>query len=176
MFKDQAAGNEINPGINECPGLGNISLPVILPPGGAGNFTVAFIPTIGGLKNGTINILNDNCVKTTYDFVLRGTGVLLVPVLGTYPPTSIPAGGNILVSPTAAPVNAQNITAYTSARFKGLLSVDAATGKVYITNAHPAGIADFKRRFSVVLILSIPFLLLSEMIQTWLRFIGRTTS
>ena len=119
--------------------VGNISLPVILPPGGANNFTVAFIPTSGGLKNSTINILNDNCVKTNYDFALRGTGVLLVPVLGAYSLTSISAGGNILVSPTAAPVNAQNITAYTSARFKGLLSVDAATGTVYVTNAHPAG-------------------------------------
>ncbi len=36
--------------------------------------------------------------------------------------------------------------------------------------SHPAGIADFKRRFYIVLILTIPIMLLSEMIQTWLGF------
>ncbi len=119
--------------------VGNISFPVILSPGGTTNFTVAFIPTIGGVRNATINILNDNCVKTIYDFALRGTGVLSVPVLGSYPSTSMPVGGNISVLPATAPVNAQNITAYTSALFKGLLTVDGATGRVFITNAYPAG-------------------------------------
>ncbi|MBX7203764.1 MAG: copper-translocating P-type ATPase [Bacteroidia bacterium] len=35
--------------------------------------------------------------------------------------------------------------------------------------AHSSGIADFKRRFYVVLILTIPIMLLSEMIQHWLN-------
>src|SRR5574343_594504 len=35
--------------------------------------------------------------------------------------------------------------------------------------AHSAGIADFKKRFYVVLILTVPIMLLSEMIQHWLN-------
>ena len=35
-------------------------------------------------------------------------------------------------------------------------------------HAHSVGIADFKKRFYVVLVLTIPILLLSEMIQHWL--------
>ena len=35
--------------------------------------------------------------------------------------------------------------------------------------AHASGIADFKKRFYVVLILTIPIMLLSEMIQHWLK-------
>ncbi len=34
---------------------------------------------------------------------------------------------------------------------------------------HSSGIADFKRRFLVVLVLTIPIMLLSEMIQHWLN-------
>ena len=36
--------------------------------------------------------------------------------------------------------------------------------------AHHAGIDDFKRRFFVVLLLTVPVMLLSEMIQQWLHF------
>ncbi len=36
--------------------------------------------------------------------------------------------------------------------------------------AHHAGIDDFKRRFFVVLLLTVPIMLLSEMIQHWLNF------
>ena len=35
---------------------------------------------------------------------------------------------------------------------------------------HSSGIADFKKRFYVVLILTIPIMLLSDMIQHWLNF------
>ncbi|HRG38876.1 MAG TPA: heavy metal-binding domain-containing protein, partial [Bacteroidia bacterium] len=35
--------------------------------------------------------------------------------------------------------------------------------------AHTSGIADFKKRFYVVLILTVPIMLLSEMIQHWLN-------
>lgn len=36
--------------------------------------------------------------------------------------------------------------------------------------SHSSGIADFKKRFYVVLVLTIPIMLLSEMIQHWLNF------
>jgi len=36
-------------------------------------------------------------------------------------------------------------------------------------NSHSSGIADFKKRFYVVLVLTIPIMLLSEMIQHWLN-------
>lgn len=37
-------------------------------------------------------------------------------------------------------------------------------------SSHTGGIADFKRRFYIVLVLTIPIMLLSEMIQHWLNF------
>jgi hypothetical protein len=120
--------------------LGNINLPVTIAGGGSANFTLNFIPTSEGLKTATVNIINDNCDKAVYDFSVQGMGVPVVQGLGNYPASTITAGGNGSVIPSAAPSNAENITAYTTPGFKGLLQVDVVTGIVTITNAHPAGI------------------------------------
>lgn len=120
--------------------FGNIGLPVNLSPGAATTFTVSFIPTSAGLKTATVNIFNDHCTKSIYDFTIQGMGEVLVPTLGIYPATSIPtAGGNITVTPASSPANAQNITAFASRGFKGSLLVNTSTGVVSIINAHPAG-------------------------------------
>ena len=119
---------------------GGISLPLTIPPGGAAGLTVSFIPTSGGLKTATININNDNCEKGVYDFAVQGMGIALLPVLGSYASTAITTGGNTVVTASTSPANTQNITAYASGNFGGLLQVDATTGAVTITNARPAGI------------------------------------
>lgn len=121
--------------------ISDISLPVSIATGEVKTFKVTFIPTSTGIKNATININNDNCDYTSFDFAIQGTGVAVVSTLGIYPASTIPAaGGNITVTPDVAPANAANITAYTSAGFKGLLQVDIVTGNLIITNAHPAGV------------------------------------
>lgn len=120
--------------------VAGISYPFLIPPGGSIPFTVAFIPTSGGIKTATIIIASDNCTKSNYDFTLQGNGVVLLPVLASYPATNMASGGNTQVIPAAAPANTQNVTAFTSSSFKGLLQVDIATGIVTVTNAHPAGV------------------------------------
>ena len=117
---------------------GGLSPASPIPPGNSATFTVTFSPGSAGLKTATVTIANNDCDEAAYDFAIQGTGV--PPTLGTYPPTSVAnAGGNATVTPSAAPTNAPSITASTSADFKGLLSVNPATGVVTVTNAHPAG-------------------------------------
>lgn len=60
--------------------------------------------------------------------------------LGNYSNSSISnAGGNAIISPTAAPTATSRTTATSSPDFKGKLEVDPTTGDVAIINAHPAG-------------------------------------
>lgn len=60
--------------------------------------------------------------------------------LGAYPNATVAAGGNTIVTPTAAPTGASSITARTSANFKGVLSVNPTIGAVRVTDAQPAGV------------------------------------
>lgn len=60
--------------------------------------------------------------------------------LGAYPNATVAAGGNTIVTPTAAPTGANSTTARTSANFKGVLSVNPTTGAVRVTDAQPAGV------------------------------------
>ena len=62
-----------------------------------------------------------------------------VPTLGSYPDGFVTAGGNTIVTSSAPPSGAVRVTAKTSANFKGVLSVNAATGAVRVTGAMPAG-------------------------------------
>ena len=64
---------------------------------------------------------------------------LLAPVLGTYPNTSVEAGGNVIVTPSGAPSGTTRINASANTNFKGTLVANPTTGIVRITNAHPAG-------------------------------------
>lgn len=119
--------------------IANITLPAIIQPGGTLTFSVTFVPNNPGIKSATITINNNNCIAGVYDFAVTGTAVLSLTTLGNYAPATVTAGGNIIIQPSGAPVNAGNITAFTSSLFRGQLQVDTATGNVNITNAHPAG-------------------------------------
>jgi len=61
------------------------------------------------------------------------------PVLGTYPATSVTAGQNTTVTPSAAPTGATSITASANTNFTGLLTVSPTTGVVTVTDAKQAG-------------------------------------
>ncbi len=59
--------------------------------------------------------------------------------LGHYSPTTIAAGGNVVVTPSNAPSNTNWIQVYTSSNFLGILTAKPATGVVNIVNAKPVG-------------------------------------
>ncbi len=63
----------------------------------------------------------------------------VLPTLGNYTDNVIGLSGNDIRRPTNAPMDADRITATTSANFKGVITVDNATGNVSITDAAPAG-------------------------------------
>lgn len=61
------------------------------------------------------------------------------PALGNYTNTSVNTAGSLIIQPSAAPLNVGRATATTSTSFKGMITVDPATGAVRVTNAYPAG-------------------------------------
>ncbi|MES2774716.1 MAG: FG-GAP-like repeat-containing protein [Bacteroidota bacterium] len=121
--------------------VGSSTFPATIAAGSSLSFTVGFTPVLAGPASAKITITNDDCDEALYDFAIAGNGVSSISTLGNYPATTIAnAGGNAVVTPSAAPVNAPNISAYTSHAFKGTLHVNAVTGVVTISNAHPAGV------------------------------------
>jgi|GEM_PF-1644252 len=118
--------------------VSEIELPTTIAAGSSKTFVVRFTASGLGAKSATVVIANDDCDESSYDFALRANGVM--PTLGLYPAVTINnPSGDKLVLPATPPTYANNITAYTTSDFKGLLHVDTATGAVYITNAYPAG-------------------------------------
>jgi hypothetical protein len=115
--------------------------------------TTSFTPTSGAL--GTLfaitgtNLSSPTAFKiggvTASAFVAYNTGSTYAKwtfnsSLGNYSNISIAtAGGNATISPDAAPTGGVSVTAYSTADFKGLFTVNQNTGAVTITNAHPAG-------------------------------------
>lgn len=61
-------------------------------------------------------------------------------VFGTYPNTTVTAGQNTTVAPSAAPNGATSLNAFADAGFTGLLTADPVTGVVSVTDALQAGI------------------------------------
>ena len=116
-----------------------ITLPTTIAPGIEANFNLNYTSTSLGTKTATVTITNDDCEDGSYTFIVQATS--LVPTLGNYAAITIAtAGGNASITPSAVPTNnGLGITATTRADFKGKLTVDAATGAVRVTNAHPAG-------------------------------------
>lgn len=49
--------------------------PVTIPASGNQSFTVQFLPTAGGPRSATINIVNNDADEATYDYLLEGNGV-----------------------------------------------------------------------------------------------------
>jgi hypothetical protein len=97
-----------------------------------------------------------NCTATTAAFTLRVTdggglfdeATLNVtvnsnppPSLGTYPATSVTAGGGATVTPSVAPADNGSVASLTASApgFSGTLVGNPATGAITITNANPAG-------------------------------------
>ncbi|MBK9452431.1 MAG: HYR domain-containing protein [Bacteroidetes bacterium] len=113
--------------------------PTTVAAGGSATFTVTFTPTAAGLRTATITVNNDDCTEAAYDFAVQGTGIIPAPTLGTYANTSLQAGRNTTITPSAAPTNTTSIVAYTNTNFTGVLHVNPATGVVRITDAKQGG-------------------------------------
>jgi hypothetical protein len=56
--------------------VGGITLPTTIVSAGSTTFTVTFTPTSAGLKTATVNIANNDCNESPYDFAVQGTGDL----------------------------------------------------------------------------------------------------
>ena len=97
-----------------------------------------------------------SCTATTAAFTLRVTDsgglfdeatldVTVIPnpppSLGTYPATSVTAGGGATVTPNAAPSDNGSVASLTASApgFSGTLVGNTATGAITITNANPVG-------------------------------------
>jgi hypothetical protein len=48
--------------------------PTPIPPSSSGTFQVTFDPTASGSRQATVNVFNDDCDESTYDFAIQGTG------------------------------------------------------------------------------------------------------
>ncbi|MBK9488286.1 MAG: choice-of-anchor D domain-containing protein [Haliscomenobacter sp.] len=120
--------------------LGPLSPASPIAPGGTATFTVTFAPNSVGLKTATVHIANDDCDEADYDFAVQGTGVASSPILGTYPNTSLVAGTNVKITPSAVPINVLSIVAYTNTNFTGTLFVNPTTGVLTVTDANQVGV------------------------------------
>ncbi|WP_037328883.1 BspA family leucine-rich repeat surface protein, partial [Runella zeae] len=123
--------------------VGGLTLPATIAASSSATFTVTFSPTATGPQNATITVNNDDGDEAMYDFAVTGTGTL-IPTLGTYPATSVVAGQNAVITPSAAPTNATSIVAYTNNNvntpFTGVLAVNPTTGVLTVTKAMQAGV------------------------------------
>jgi len=92
------------------------------------------VVTFSSVPASTIN--NDDCDEAVYDFAVTSA---TPPVLGAYSATSVTAGQNTTVTPSAAPTGATRMAVGTNTNFTGLLSVSPSTGVVTATAAMQAG-------------------------------------
>jgi hypothetical protein len=121
-------------------GLDNF--PAIVSPNSKTTFTIKFSPTTAANVSATLHIYNDDCLDTDFDFKIEGKGIAqqTPPAIAAYSNVSMVTGENIIINPTAnVATTALSAIAYTDSNFKGILSVNPSTGKVLVTNAHPAG-------------------------------------
>ncbi len=56
--------------------VSGITLPATVAANANTTFTVTFTPSAGGTRTATINVVNDDCDESNYDFALTGTGTL----------------------------------------------------------------------------------------------------
>ena len=85
-----------------------------------GSATVTYTDSIGCQTTAIINVAQFSLGNYTDQNI-------------TYP------GGHVTVTPDATPAGTPGITVTTTAKFKGLFTVDHTTGVINITNAYPAG-------------------------------------
>ena len=100
-------------------------------------FSLTFSPQIISIENDTVSILLGDCMGY-YKFAVRGK--TSAPVLGNYPNTTLIAGQNITITPSATPKYTKSAVAFTNTNFTGLFTVNPTTGNVSVTDAKQAGI------------------------------------
>lgn len=54
--------------------IGGITLPTTIAGSGTTTFTVTFDPSASGIRAATVNIVNNDCDETNYDFAIQGNG------------------------------------------------------------------------------------------------------
>ena len=59
--------------------VSSITLPATVAANGSTTFTVTFTPSAGGARTATVNVVNDDCDESNYDFALTGTGTVNNP-------------------------------------------------------------------------------------------------
>jgi hypothetical protein len=72
-------------------------------------------------------------------FLYGASAARAAPTLGNYPHAIMANSTSTFIFPLAAPANVVRATAFTPAGFKGVLTVNPATGAIRITNAYPVG-------------------------------------
>jgi len=55
--------------------IGGITLPATIAAAGSTTFTVSFDPSAPGIRSATINLANNDCDESIYDFAIQGTGI-----------------------------------------------------------------------------------------------------
>jgi hypothetical protein len=118
-----------------------ISLPLTINNGSSTTFNVVFTPTSIGTKSATIHINNTDCNESEYDFAIEG--ICTIPSIGSYLDSSVFAGANFTMNPSAVPIGAGTLKVSVNPFFKGIVTPNSSTGQIRITNAHPAGIYEF---------------------------------
>jgi len=88
--------------------------------------------------DGVLDLATANYNSKSVSIIL---GTAVAPAtLGSYSNTSIVSGANAIIAPSAAPIGATKLVAYTNGNFTGLLTAYPATGVVRVTDAKQAGI------------------------------------
>ena len=120
--------------------IGGITLPASIAAGSSTTFMVTYSPTSPGIKTATVHIASDDCDESDYDFALQGNTIATNNVtLGGYSDTTVIAGQNVIITPTASPTNSTSIVAYSTTKFSGTFTANPTTGVVSVTNAKQAG-------------------------------------
>ncbi len=138
---DITAAGSINVAATTVPS--GITVSSISNSGGTVTATVAADCT-ATLGNNTVVLTatDGNSATTTANFIVTVTANT-APTVGTYANTGVAAGGNVTVTPNAAPADNGSIAGVTATAspntFTGTFSGDTTTGALTITNAGPSG-------------------------------------
>lgn len=115
----------------------NYKLPIQIKPGDSTRIYIQYISSKKSFDTTIVHLYSTDCLKSDFDFMIDAIGI---PIIGNYPSSLIKnSNGNAVIFSDSLPSNIQQISAYASGNFKGLLTVDGVSGAVHITNAYPAG-------------------------------------
>ena len=117
--------------------ISGITFPKTILPDSIVTFSITCNSSVAGIKNAEVHVNYSNCVPDDYNFMIKAN--VLVPVLYSYPASSVIAGGNTTIIPSTPAYGIQTLTAVASNGFSGILTADPLTGNIRVTNAKPAG-------------------------------------